>query len=59
VMTLGLLELRSKQRRRDAFTLRSVIAAQPDLQGAGHRAFRLAGIRALVLSAITPPDAQG
>ena len=59
VMKLRPLEFRSEKRRGDVFASVRIIATQADLQGARHRALRLAGIRALVLSAVTPPNAQG
>jgi hypothetical protein len=57
-MKLRVLKLRSEKGRRDVLTRVRIITAQPNLQGTRHRAFRLAGIWALVFFAITPPDAE-
>ena len=58
-MKLGLLELRSKQWRRDAFTGVGIFAAQADAQSASHCAFRLTGVGTFMFFAITPPNVQG
>src|ERR1700722_7925574 len=56
---LGRFKLCTKQWSRDGLTSVSVLTTQADTQSAGHRAFRLACIRTLVLFSVAPPGIQG